>query len=131
MLTPPSDVKVHDMTITTAWFDEDGILYAVSKKGVGRTMENARKTLEGFKKLLDGSRVCLLVDSTYSSQTPREIRDYVAEEFPHMFKAIAIISGSALGKMVANIFFTIKKPAYPIKIFNNENEAKKWLKQYV
>jgi hypothetical protein len=59
------------------------------------------------------------------------MRDYVAEVLPDIAIAVAIISRSAVGKMVANLFFSIKKQPHPVKMFNDEREAKEWLKQYL
>jgi len=73
----------------------------------------------------------MLVDVTHSMESTRETRDYVAEEFPKYVKALAMVSDSALGKMLANLFFTLKKQPYPAKMFNNEQDAKTWLKQYL
>jgi len=50
---------------------------------------------------------------------------------PRYIKAIAMVSDSALGKMLANLFFTLKKQPYPTKMFTNEQDAKEWLMQYL
>jgi hypothetical protein len=42
-----------------------------------------------------------------------------------------MISNSQLGKMLANMFFNMKKQPYPTKMFTDETEAKEWLKQYL
>lgn len=131
MLTPPSDAKIHDLIDSIVWFDDDGIVYAISKKQPEPTLEEIKERIESFKKLTDGQKVCILIDATNTGEMSREVRDYAAQEFPKIFKAIAIISGSALGKMMANLFFTIKNPPYPIKMFNDESEAKNWLEQYL
>ncbi|MEX0720320.1 MAG: STAS/SEC14 domain-containing protein [Balneolaceae bacterium] len=133
MLTPPPDSEIIEWPTSRMWF-QDGIVYAISKKG-DRSLEETKEMLETFKELvrkeLGDEKVCLLIDVTNSPETPRDIRDYAAEEFPKIVKAIAMISESALGKMVANLFFTIKTQPYPTRFFNSEKEAKKWLQQYL
>lgn len=134
MLTPPNDAEIHEWPTSTLWI-KDGIVYAISRKGE-RSLEETKRTLDLFKNIIDDKmdgdkKVCLLIDVTNSPETKREIRDYAAEEFPKLVKAIAMISESALGKMVANLFFTIKTQPYPTKFFNNEKDAKKWLEQYL
>ena len=113
------------------WFDEYGILCSVSKKAPPPTLEEVKKSMEDFKELIGGKKVCLLADVTHSTESTKETRDYAAAEFPKLIKAIAMISDSALGKMLANLFFSIKSQPYPTKMFNNEKEAKEWLKQYL
>ncbi|MEX0685789.1 MAG: STAS/SEC14 domain-containing protein [Balneolales bacterium] len=130
-MKPPVDAEIYDLPTTTVWIDQSGIYCAVSKKEAARTLETAKETLEEFKRIAGDNKVCVLIDATYAQSSSREVREYVAEEFPRMFKAIAIISRSTLGKMVANIFFTIKSQPYPIKIFNDEAKARIWLKQFL
>jgi len=130
-MQPPENVKVYDWPTSVFWFDEDGILCSVSKKSSPQTLEQAIKTIEEFKKLIGEKKICMLAEASNSGESTKEVRDYAAIEFPKFIKAIAIISKSALGKMLANLFFNIKSQPYPTKMFNDEKEAKEWLKQYL
>lgn len=131
MLTKPTSANVMEWPTSTAWFDESGILCSISKKASSPTLEETKKVIEDFRSIIGNKKVCLLIDVTYTSESSREIREYVAEEFPKFIKAIAMVSDSALGKMLANIFFTLKSQPYPTKMFTDETEAKNWLKQYL
>lgn len=132
-MTPPKNAKVIDFKSSTIWFDEDGILYSVSKQDVPppRTLEESKVIIEEFKKILKGKKVCMLLQSRNSTPPSREMREYFGAEFPKFTKAIAMLAPSPLTKMVANLFFTIKKQPYPTKFFTDENEAREWLKQYL
>jgi len=127
----PKNVEVMDWATSISWFDENGILCSISKKAAPQTMEETIQTVEDFKKMLNGREVCMLIDVTHSVPSSREVRQYAANEFPKFTKAIAMISDSPLGKMIANLFFSIMKQPYPTKMFTNEEEAKDWLKQYL
>jgi|GEM_PF-859589 len=127
----PPDKKVMEIGASIFWFGEEGILYSISKKTEPQSLEEAKKLVSEFKQVLGGRKVCMLVDVTNTSESTREVRDYAAQEFPTFIKAIAMISRSALGKMLANLFFTVKSQPYPTKMFNSETEAREWLKQYV
>jgi hypothetical protein len=131
MLTKPTNTTIMEWPTSTLWFDEDGILCSISKKTAQPTLEEARQTLEEFKALIGDRKICMLIDVTQTSESSRELRDYAAEEFPKFVKAIAMVSDSPLGKMLANLFFTLKTQPYPTKMFSNEVEAKAWLKQYL
>lgn len=87
--------------------------------------------MEEFRIITGGTKICMLSDSTDSPPPNREMRDYAAEVIPEIAKAVAIISRSAVGKMAANLFFSIKRQPYPVKMFTEETEAKEWLKQYL
>lgn len=130
MLQIPDDVEVHDLSTSKMWFRGD-IVCAVSKGRGSRSIEETKELIENFKKLTGDKKICLLIDVSNTMETPREVRDYAAEEFPKFIKAIAMLSDSALGKMIANLFFTVKHQPYPTKFFNDEEEAIKWLQQYI
>ncbi|MFY9309401.1 MAG: STAS/SEC14 domain-containing protein [Bacteroidia bacterium] len=131
MLVKPENTKVIEWPTSTIWFDETGILYSISKKAPPLSLEETKKSLLEFKKLIGDKKICMLVDVTHSTAASSELRDYVAEEFPKFIKAIAMISDSALGTMLANLFFTLKTQPYPTKMFKTEAEAKIWLQQYL
>lgn len=130
-MEPPKNAKIFDLKTSTFWFDEDGIGCSISKKAPPQTLEDSIKGVEDFKKIIGNKKVCLLADVTNSAETTREVRDYAAIELPKLVKAVAMISNSALGRMLANMFFSIKEQPYPVKMFSNEAEAKKWLKKFL
>ncbi|MCW3121480.1 MAG: hypothetical protein JWQ38_972 [Flavipsychrobacter sp.] len=130
-MVAPLNVKVYDLPSSTIWFDEDGILYSVAKKVQPQSIEEAKKSMVDFLKITGGKKVCMLSDNTDSPPVNKELRDYAAEVIPDIAKAIAIMSRSSVGRMAANLFFSLKKQPYPVKFFDNEEEARKWLKQYL
>jgi hypothetical protein len=129
-MKPPENVKIYDMPASIIWFDENGILCSIGKN-VTQTLEEAKESMKAFNEITGGKKVCLLSDNTDSPPVNKEMRDFAAEVIPEIAKAIAVISGSAVGKMAANLFFKLKKQPYPVKFFNDETEAKEWLKQYL
>jgi hypothetical protein len=131
MMVPPDNAKVIELYASTIWFDEDGILCSIAKKVPPQTLEEAKESMKEFLVITGGKKVCMLSDNTNSPPVNKEMRDYAAEVIPQVAKAIAIMSNSSVGRMAANLFFSLKKQPYPVKFFENEQEAKKWLKQYL
>ncbi len=127
----PTNVKVYDLPASVIWFDEDGILCSVAKKVAPQSLDQAKESVANFLKITGGKKVCMLSDSTNSPPVNKELRDYAAEVIPQIVIAIAIMSRSSVGKMAANLFFSLKKQPYPVKFFDDEKEAKTWLKQYL
>jgi len=101
------------------------------KKGGPTILGRNKKTVEDFKKLTGGKKVCMLTDNNNSTPQKKELCDYIADVVPDLVIAIAVVSISVAGRMVANLFFSIKKQPYPFKIFDDETKAKEWLKQYL
>ena|ERR1700741_449371 len=129
-MTPPENVKIYEFPASTIWFDENGILCSIAKN-VSQTVSEAKETMIAFKEIVGDRKVCMLSDNSDSPPVNKEMRDYAAEVIPDLVKAIAIMSRSSVGKMAANLFFSLKKQPYPVKFFNDEKEAKEWLKQYL
>jgi hypothetical protein len=134
MLTPPKNAKVIDWPTSSMWFDEDGVLYSLPKPGAPQrqTKEESLIQIEEFRKLVGSKKTCMILQTDSSSSPPKkEDRDWIAKELDSVTKAMGIISTSPLSRMVANLFFGLKPPAYPVKFFSNQTDAKEWIKQYL
>lgn len=59
----------------------------------------------------------------------RHLHDYVARELPEFVEALALVSNSPLGTMVAKLFMVLENHPYPVKLFSCEAEARFWLKR--
>ena len=130
-MQPPKNADVHETESSTQWLDENGILCSISKKGPPQTIEQSKREIITFRKKFGEGKFCFLIDITDSPPNTKEVRDWATQELNKMVKAIAMISRSALGRMVVNLFFGLKPPPYPTKMFSDEKEAKEWLKQYL
>ncbi len=116
-MVPPKDATLIDWPTSISWFDENGIFCSVSKKAPAQTLEETKKIMDDLYRILDGKKICMLIDVTNSGESTRETREFAAQEFPKFIKAIAMISNSQLGKMMANMFFNMKKQPYPTRMF--------------
>lgn len=130
----PKDAKIIEWTTSFIWFDEDGVMYSKPKPGVVEpelTREESAQQMEEFKKLLGHKKVCMILETNANSKPPKkEDRDFIADQLNQIVKAMGLISSSPLSRMIANLFFGLKPPPYPVKFFSNEKEAKEWIKQY-
>jgi hypothetical protein len=135
----PDHAKVIEMSTSLIWLDDDGVLYSVPKPGVTppdslsreETLEEMRKFKEATG-LTNGKKACMILETNSNSKPPKkEDRDFIAEQLNDITKAMAVISSSPLSRMIANLFFGLKPPAYPVKFFSNEKDAKEWIQQYL
>jgi predicted metal-dependent phosphoesterase TrpH len=124
----PEGVEVYETPTSTYWFEGPDFVCSISKPAENRTLEEAKQAIDEFKSLAGNKKYCFLMDITNTSPSSKEVRDYAAAEFPKIAKAMAIISDSAFGTMMANMFFKIKKQPFPVKMFKDEAEARDWLK---
>jgi hypothetical protein len=129
-MSPGENTKIYELPSSTCWFDDDGILYSRTKN-IPRTLENMKESIRLIKEILGNKKVCTIVETTKLQPLNKETREYMQSQLPGIYKAMAVISQSAMGIMVAKISFQLNKPLYPTKMFSNEKEAKEWIKQYL
>jgi hypothetical protein len=131
MISIPEDTIVYEWPASKTWYDQAGVLFSVYIKGAKRSLEETKTTIEGLKNMTGEKKVCMLVDVSDASESSREIRNYASEEIPKFIKAMAIVSASPVGRMLGNLFLTLKTQTYPTRLFSNETEARLWLDQYL
>src|SRR5688572_588336 len=120
-MEPPKNAKLVEWPASIMWFDEDHILYSIPKPGMRPpqpSREESQKQMDAFRELVGGKKTCMILETDPKAAPPKkEDRDWVAKELDSVTKAMAIISTSPLSRMVANLFFGLKPPAYPVKFF--------------
>ena len=131
MIEPPKDAELIKFKKHIFWFDSNGILCAKSISNDVTEISDIKEFTDYFIERLNGKKVCILHDFSKVSQSTKEIRDYVTSQFPKFALAVAMVSKTPLGRMMANLFFNLKKHPYPTKMFDNEEDAKEWLKKYL
>jgi hypothetical protein len=129
-MTPPANKEIFESPIAKYWFDEDGILVSLSNSTT-RTVENIKANAALIKKISNNEKPCLLVYITNSKMPDKQTRDYVNEVLPTIYKAMAMVSKSGIGEFIMNLLFALRQPPIPMKTFTKEEDARKWLKQYL
>ncbi|MEI6487877.1 MAG: STAS/SEC14 domain-containing protein [Bacteroidota bacterium] len=127
MIEPPEGIELLKFPNHVFWFDENGIFCGKSISGKQVDLSEMKEISEKIIAHLHGKKVCMLIDFSNVSQANRETRDFVNSEFPKIAKAAALLSQNPLGRMMANLFFNLKKQPYPTKMFDKEEDAKRWL----
>ncbi len=71
---------------------------------------------------------CYLMNIQKLKGAPKQVRDFFnSEEFNTYCKAMAILSGSVLSKMLGNLFLSFNKLPYAAKMFSDSEKAMHWL----
>jgi hypothetical protein len=128
----PENKMIYETPLVSCWMGDDGILYSISKP-VERTIENYRILFDLYKKLSDNGthKICTIGDVSKASPLSHEVRKYISEELPKYVRAMALVSDTPVGKTVGTIFNKINEQSYPSQVFDNLQDAKEWIKQYV
>jgi CheY-like chemotaxis protein len=123
----PTDAEIFEDSLATYWLDMDGILN-FDVKSTPRTLESSKSLIQSLTKMLGAKKVYCITDLTSAGEIPEESRAYYQKEVPALFKAVAYITQGELSRMVATVYSLIFNPSIPTKIFNNESDARAWLK---
>ena len=126
-----ANIQIYETELSRMWFDEEGIFCSVTKKNVTITRERLQLTFEFIRSQVGNEKICWLGDITQAAFPTNEGRDYAGEVTPKIIKALALITNSAISRMIANVFLTLKKPPYPTKMFTSEANAREWLRKYL
>lgn len=119
-------------TSTAFYYIEDNVLFMRGKKGADINLHEAIKGVEARKKLQQGEKMLVLIDTSKVFQSSKEARDYGAKkEVTDMSLAMAILAGNSLASiMIGNFFIKFNNPAIPTKLFKSETDALEWLKSF-
>lgn len=110
---------------------EDNILYCVFADKLNVDLEIAIHCVKERIAFSQGKSYPCLIDMTGVLSMTKEVREYMATEGAKLVKAGALLTRSALSKMLGNLFLSINKPPIPTKLFTDAEAAKDWLQQYV
>jgi hypothetical protein len=128
-LRAPKNAEIINGPLGHSWFDASGVLNTVIRD-TPVTLEKMKDSMALLTSLANGRKLCFMVDATYVHPQDQASKDYAWEELPKIFKAIAVISNSQLGKIVTNIFLKLKRPPVHVKLFLTEREAREWIGQH-
>ncbi len=107
---------------------EDGILYG-EMEAIDVTLPIAKKIIKFRSDNFPGDHVHLASMKTGNISITREARDYFSSKEGCVgIKKIALIVNSPLMNMLGNIFIKLSKPVIPTKLFTEQADAIKWLK---
>jgi hypothetical protein len=110
------------------WSD-GGIIYGEYKPNVVIDLEAAKRIAADRISLSNGVDCPQLSYIDGLSSVTKEARDYFSKNdgIKHM-KRLALITTSPISRIVGNFWLQISKPTVPTRLFANEDDALKWLK---
>jgi hypothetical protein len=129
-MIPSNNIPIYETPLLNCWMGEDKILYSKSKSAE-RSIENYNILFEVYKQISKNGteKIYTLGDITNTRPMSKEVREYISAELPKYIKAMALISNSPMGKEIGNIFKILQDSPYPIRTFENPEDAKTWLKE--
>jgi hypothetical protein len=126
----PESEKIE--TPSALYYINNNILFMRGKLDAEINLDEAIAGVEARKKLQQGKKMLVLIDTTDVYQTSKEARDYGAKkEVTDLSIAMAILAGNSLASIIiGNFFIKSNNPSIPTKLFKSETKALEWLKTF-
>ncbi len=106
----------------------DRIHFVYMNEGMEITPETVETVHRHGAEIANGEKYSVLVDLRFNVTSTPEARNYAAENpFMRLHIAYALLAKSLSVKLMANAFIQFHKPPVPCRMFNEEEEAIKWL----
>lgn len=115
------------------WLRNDGIVQVAHDIGTEDTLANERELLAAGRRLIgEDQKALILGDIRGLRGSSLEAREFgKSEEVVRAVFAMAILIGSPVSRTIGNFFLSLRKPAYPTRLFTSESEAVDWLMGFV
>lgn len=114
------------------WLHPNGIAMVVLGNEPEHTLFHAKSQVQAFEKICGGEPRPLLADFTRTKNISKDAREfYKGIGTTHKICALAIVSASKVGFLVANFFVGVNlQTQIPICLCENAETAMDWLKQF-
>ena len=121
-----------DLAEANVALKSNGIAYVFFKDNTEINVELQVRLIEVYDKITNRKPtpfVFFAGDDVTITKEARNNASLLADKSP--LNATAIVINNLAYKIIANFYMKFNKPKQPYKIFKNEKEAIKWLKQFV
>lgn len=113
------------------WMGEDGIARTRVKPNVDITLDMAIENTKVVTSFYTDKKFPILIDSRGIKSMSYEARKHFsARGRDTKTSAFGIVIGSTVSRVLGNFYLGINKPAVPTKLFDSEEAALEWLKQF-
>lgn len=110
---------------------EEGIFRMYYKPLKELNLPIAKQLVKDRIEFMNGQAYPSFFDIQKVESSTKEARDYMANEGNELIVASAILVSSPVLRMMANFFIKVNKPKNPTQMFTSEEQALKWLKQFL
>ncbi|MDH5542458.1 MAG: STAS/SEC14 domain-containing protein [Nitrospinota bacterium] len=111
--------------------DENNISRVNINENAEVDLADAEEIISTILKIRGGEILPVCIDIRKLKSISREARQYFAsDDRPRVGNAVALVVESSTTRVIGNFFLGLNKPSYPLKIFQNVNDATGWLKGF-
>src|SRR4051812_34076296 len=126
---PLKSSRIYETRSSTFWLE--GNLVYVIVKGHSITLSETKEELYKFKRLLRGRQLTAIIDFCDARVTAPEVENYLSEQLPVLFNAVALINCRVNERFLTPVFNPSGTICIPTKTFNQELDALCWVNQFI
>lgn len=127
-----SEIKIIHTTIGKISLLENGIVRVLGNPNIDIEIDDMKENDIAFNKLLNGQAAPFLVIFGDNTNISNEARGYFSNKERSKIKiAEALVTPQIHHKITARFHYNVNKPSHPTEMFQQENEALLWLKQFL
>ncbi len=127
---PPTNAI--ELPVFWTWMGQDGICRTKTKPQAEIDIDHAKENSVAVNSFYNSKKYPLMVDSRNVKRISAEARKHFSTNGRDTcINSMAIIVKSPLSRVVGNFFMGLNKPPLPARLFEKEEDAVKWLKQYL
>lgn len=121
---------VADTGKATVYLEGEWLIRTVYKPGVTIELEDAETEIGIYRGLTETRTLAIVIDLRAMKTATSDARArYASDEDADLVCATALLTGSAVSRVIGNFYLTLNKPASPTKLFTNEALAIEWLRE--
>ncbi len=119
-------------TCAEIWLDEAGVLWLKPDADTDLGLEEVKACFATYTEMgiHSQNKVLQIIDARVNVSMSKEGREYASNAGNECFIASAVISNSLSVRLIVNLFNIIYKASVPLKMFETEEEARKWLSRF-
>ncbi len=120
----------HQTRCSKAWLIGDNVIFVESRMNAEIELEDAKEDMQLSEEMMAGvSRFATIIDTANIKSISKEARDWysqVQNDNPRNV-SVALVVNSFYTRIIANFFLGFKNSRTAMKIFNEKDEAIKWI----
>jgi len=129
-LNPPEDAT--EITAFWTWMGKDGICRTKTKPLAEISLKEAIENSVAVSSFYKDKKFPLLIDARNIKYMEREARKHFSTNGRDTkINCFAVMVKSPLSRMIGNFFMGLNKPSMPARLFDDEEQAVKWLKEHL
>lgn len=91
-------------------------------------LEHAQNLIDCLKNKTFDDGVLLLFDAkSLQESTSGEVKSYTVTRLDQSVKALAVLNNSSISRFLIHTFIAMYRPKVPVRMFDQESDAKRWL----